>query len=136
MSLGKTHDQDHKSRRSSNRKRLALILLLTCGYMVAEIVGGLATNSLAHARGCRPHVLRRGRVGAEPVCHLDCRATANATVDLRLFNSLSLSTLGSAMSPSRSSRSTLPNTVGQYERTDSSQKPVRSALRDAVSQLQ
>ena len=47
MSLGKTHDHDHKSRRSGNRKRLALILLLTCGYMVAEIVGGLATNSLA-----------------------------------------------------------------------------------------
>ena len=47
MLLGEAHDHDHRSRRSDNRKRLALILLLTSGYMVAEIVGGLATNSLA-----------------------------------------------------------------------------------------
>jgi len=41
------HDHDHRNRRSDNRKRLALILLWTGGYMVAEIVGGLVTNSLA-----------------------------------------------------------------------------------------
>lgn len=47
MSLGKMHDHDHRIRRSDNRKRLAWIFVLTCGYMVAEIVGGLAANSLA-----------------------------------------------------------------------------------------
>jgi cobalt-zinc-cadmium efflux system protein len=47
MTHGKSHEHDHVSRRSGNRQRLALILLLTCGYMAAEIVGGLATNSLA-----------------------------------------------------------------------------------------
>jgi len=47
MLLGEAHDHDHRSHRSGNRKRLAVILLLTSAYMVAEIVGGLATNSLA-----------------------------------------------------------------------------------------
>src|SRR5262245_11861070 len=41
------HHHDHRHRRAANRRRLALALLLAAGYMVAEVVGGLLTNSLA-----------------------------------------------------------------------------------------
>jgi cobalt-zinc-cadmium efflux system protein len=41
------HDHDHRHGRSGNRRRLALALALAAGYMVAEVVGGLLTNSLA-----------------------------------------------------------------------------------------
>jgi len=41
------HNHTHAQRRSGNRRRLTLALLLAAGYMVAEIVGGLVTNSLA-----------------------------------------------------------------------------------------
>jgi len=41
------HAHHHTGHRSANRKRLALTLLLAGGYMVAEIVGGLISNSLA-----------------------------------------------------------------------------------------
>lgn len=37
----------HASRSSANRKRLAVTLGLVTAYMVAEIIGGLLTNSLA-----------------------------------------------------------------------------------------
>jgi cobalt-zinc-cadmium efflux system protein len=33
--------------RSANRKRLSIVLMLSAAYMVAEVVGGLLTNSLA-----------------------------------------------------------------------------------------
>lgn len=49
-----SHGHDHgghshcgQSHGSGNRKRLALTLILAAGYMVAEIVGGLLSNSLA-----------------------------------------------------------------------------------------
>lgn len=43
-----SHDHAHGHRRgSTSRKRLTLTLLLVAGYMVAEVVGGLLTNSLA-----------------------------------------------------------------------------------------
>ncbi len=35
------------SKRSASRRRLALTLTLAAGYMIAEIIGGLLTNSLA-----------------------------------------------------------------------------------------
>lgn len=41
------HDHSHHHHRSRNKRRLTLTLLLAGGYMVAEIVGGLITNSLA-----------------------------------------------------------------------------------------
>jgi cobalt-zinc-cadmium efflux system protein len=41
------HKHDHTRHRAANRKRLAITLLLAGGYMVAEIVGGLISNSLA-----------------------------------------------------------------------------------------
>ncbi len=41
------HHHDHDPRGASNRKRLAITLILAAGYMVAEIVGGWWTNSLA-----------------------------------------------------------------------------------------
>lgn len=44
MSAHHDHDTHH---RSANKRRLLLTLLLAGGYMVAEIVGGLLTNSLA-----------------------------------------------------------------------------------------
>jgi len=40
------HDHGHR-RPSANKRRLALTLLLSGGYMVAEVIGGLLTNSLA-----------------------------------------------------------------------------------------
>ena len=39
------HAHDHGSLASS--RRLAVVLVLVLGYMVAEVVGGLLTNSLA-----------------------------------------------------------------------------------------
>src|SRR5262245_47420749 len=36
-----------REERQQNRKRLAWTLVLIVGYMVAEVVGGLLTNSLA-----------------------------------------------------------------------------------------
>lgn len=43
-----TDDHDHRhGKRSANQKRLAITLVLAAGYMVAEVVGGLLTNSLA-----------------------------------------------------------------------------------------
>ncbi|HET6574277.1 MAG TPA: cation diffusion facilitator family transporter [Fimbriiglobus sp.] len=41
-----SHDHGHH-RRTVNRRRLALTLVLAAGYTVAEVVGGLLTNSLA-----------------------------------------------------------------------------------------
>src|SRR4051812_10701276 len=43
-----SHHHGHRhGHRAGNRRRLALTLLLAAGYMVAEVVGGLLTNSLA-----------------------------------------------------------------------------------------
>jgi cobalt-zinc-cadmium efflux system protein len=43
-----SHDHGHRhDRRAGNRRRLALTLALAAGYTVAEVVGGLLTNSLA-----------------------------------------------------------------------------------------
>ena len=41
------HHQASTSDAVGNRRRLAMALVLTAAYMVAEIVGGLAANSLA-----------------------------------------------------------------------------------------
>ena len=41
------HHGHHHDRRSRNRRRLALTLVLTLAYMVAEVVGGLLSGSLA-----------------------------------------------------------------------------------------
>ncbi|HKG20682.1 MAG TPA: cation diffusion facilitator family transporter, partial [Blastocatellia bacterium] len=41
------HHHHHHQASGSNRKRLALVLALTFAYMLAEVVGGFATNSLA-----------------------------------------------------------------------------------------
>jgi cobalt-zinc-cadmium efflux system protein len=40
-------DHDHGSRRAGSKRRLALVLALTSGFMVVEIVGGLVADSLA-----------------------------------------------------------------------------------------
>ena len=43
-----SHDHGHPhGHRAGNRRRLAVTLVLAAGYMVAEVVGGLLTNSLA-----------------------------------------------------------------------------------------
>lgn len=42
------HDHDHGGgKRTGNRRRLTLTLVLAVGYMIAEVIGGLLTNSLA-----------------------------------------------------------------------------------------
>lgn len=41
------HDHQHVTSREANKKRLALTLVLAVGYMIAEFVGGIMTNSLA-----------------------------------------------------------------------------------------
>ena len=41
------HDDSHRVQRSASKRALLLTLVLAGGYMVAEIVGGLITNSLA-----------------------------------------------------------------------------------------
>lgn len=48
MGAGHSHDHDHAGHSGSgNRTRLAITLALVVTYMVAEVVGGLLTNSLA-----------------------------------------------------------------------------------------
>lgn len=42
-----SHGHDHRRGRRANRGRLAWTLVLAGGYMVAEVVGGLVSNSLA-----------------------------------------------------------------------------------------
>jgi cobalt-zinc-cadmium efflux system protein len=42
-----THAHDHSGARSGGRKKLALTLIGTGGYLIAEVVGGILTNSLA-----------------------------------------------------------------------------------------
>ena len=44
--MGHQHHH-HASEAAGNRRRLALALFLTAAYMIAEIIGGLAANSLA-----------------------------------------------------------------------------------------
>ena len=41
------HHDHHRERTSKNQRRLVLALVLAAAYMVAEIIGGLLTNSLA-----------------------------------------------------------------------------------------
>lgn len=41
------HDHAHGGPAAENRKRLTIVLVLIAGYMLAELVGGLLTNSLA-----------------------------------------------------------------------------------------
>ena len=43
---GMSHDHDHGAR-SANERNLWIVLVLTAVFMVAEVVGGLLTNSLA-----------------------------------------------------------------------------------------
>lgn len=48
MGTGHSHGHAHGgSAGAQNRKRLAIVLVLVTAYMVAEVVGGLLTNSLA-----------------------------------------------------------------------------------------
>ncbi|MBX7102606.1 MAG: cation diffusion facilitator family transporter [Gemmataceae bacterium] len=48
MDHDKAHSHSHEhGRPSSSKRRLTLTLLLSGGYMIAEVVGGLITNSLA-----------------------------------------------------------------------------------------
>lgn len=42
-----SHDHAHHDRSARNKKRLTIVLVLTSVYMVAEVVGGLLTQSLA-----------------------------------------------------------------------------------------
>ncbi|MHB0938829.1 MAG: cation diffusion facilitator family transporter [Armatimonadota bacterium] len=41
------HAHHHGHAAAGNRRRLLLVLVLTAGYLIAEVIGGLATNSLA-----------------------------------------------------------------------------------------
>lgn len=41
------HQHDHSHHGSGNKRRLAFTLLLAGGYLMAEVIGGLITNSLA-----------------------------------------------------------------------------------------
>lgn len=45
--MGAGHSHGHDTGGSGNRRRLTIVLVLIVGYMVAEIVGGILTNSLA-----------------------------------------------------------------------------------------
>jgi cobalt-zinc-cadmium efflux system protein len=47
MSEAHHHEHDHAHYHASNRRRLLIVLALTVVYMIAEVVGGLLTNSLA-----------------------------------------------------------------------------------------
>ncbi|HEX5102351.1 MAG TPA: cation diffusion facilitator family transporter, partial [Pirellulaceae bacterium] len=41
------HSHDHHHARSTSKTRLVFALVLACAYMLAEVIGGLATGSLA-----------------------------------------------------------------------------------------
>lgn len=47
MSAAHHHEHDHAHYHASNRRRLIIVLALTVVYMIAEVGGGLLTNSLA-----------------------------------------------------------------------------------------
>ena len=47
MTDGHAHNHDHHHGPASNRRRLVVAMALTAVYMLAEAVGGFATNSLA-----------------------------------------------------------------------------------------
>ena len=47
MGAEHAHEHGHGGRRGASRKRLALTLLVAAGYMLAEVVGALISNSLA-----------------------------------------------------------------------------------------
>src|ERR1044072_2374532 len=47
MSGEHNHEHGHSHSHASNRRRLVLVIALTVIYMVAEVVGGILTNSLA-----------------------------------------------------------------------------------------
>jgi cobalt-zinc-cadmium efflux system protein len=47
MSAEHEHEHGHSHAHGSNRRRLIVVLALTICYMVAEVVGGFLTNSLA-----------------------------------------------------------------------------------------
>ena len=41
------HAQHHEHAAAGNRRRLLVVLLLNLGYLIAEVIGGVVTNSLA-----------------------------------------------------------------------------------------
>jgi cobalt-zinc-cadmium efflux system protein len=45
--MGHDHAHDHHGHRGKNRRRITLALVLTSLYLVAEVIGGFVTNSLA-----------------------------------------------------------------------------------------
>ena len=45
--MSEAHNKDHSHSHGSNRRRLTAVLALTFLYMLAEAIGGFATNSLA-----------------------------------------------------------------------------------------
>ena len=47
--MGHQHHYHHSTgdEVAANRRRLAMALVMTATYMVAEVIGGLASNSLA-----------------------------------------------------------------------------------------
>lgn len=47
MTEGHQHSHDHHHHHASNRRRLVVAMALTAIYMLAEVIGGFATNSLA-----------------------------------------------------------------------------------------
>jgi cobalt-zinc-cadmium efflux system protein len=47
MSREHDHKHDHSRAHGSNRRRLTVVLALTVTYMLAEVIGGFLTNSLA-----------------------------------------------------------------------------------------
>jgi cobalt-zinc-cadmium efflux system protein len=44
---GHKHGHNHAHGRSTNKKLLTIALTITVGFMIAEIIGGLLSNSLA-----------------------------------------------------------------------------------------
>lgn len=47
MHMHHNHHHDHGGRSHANRRRLLVTLVLTAGYMLAEIIGGVVSHSLA-----------------------------------------------------------------------------------------
>jgi len=73
MSTGHTHALPS----NRNEHTLRIALGLTFGFLLAEVIGGIVTGSLALISGCGPYVHRCRRAGHRPGRHRIARRPAD-----------------------------------------------------------
>ena len=74
----------HQNSRSADRRALAIVLGLVVVYMVAELTGGILTNSLALIADAG-HMLSDAAALAQLVRNMGCTASLRPETHLRLL---------------------------------------------------